>query len=45
MSVIRDTEYDDHARVSDDLAASLIDANPNRFEYVLTCKYIKGIDY
>jgi len=45
QTVILDTQYNGHARVSDDLAAGLIDANPNRFEYVPTSQYVKGIDY
>jgi hypothetical protein len=44
-TVVRDNLLNGHARVSDDLADGLVEADPNRFEKVPLSDYVKGIDY
>ena len=44
-TVVRDTLLNGHARVDDDLADALVEADPNRFEKVPLSGYISGIDY
>jgi hypothetical protein len=43
--VIQDTEHNARGTISNDYADALVKANPNRFQYVPTQDYLKGIDY
>jgi len=45
QSVVRDTERDTHRTISNDYADALVRSHPDRFEYVPTQDYLKGIDY
>ncbi len=45
QSVVRDTERNAHGTISNDYADALVRSNPDRFQYVPTQDYIKGIDY
>jgi hypothetical protein len=45
QSVVRDTERNAHGTLSNDYADALVKAHPERFEYVPTQDYVKGIDY
>ena len=44
-TVIHDSEYNERGTVSNQYADSLVKADPNRFQYVPTQDYLKGIDY
>jgi len=44
-SVIVDTQTNAHGTAWNDTAAALVQSDPNRFEYVDTSGYWKGIDY
>ncbi|MGA3328162.1 MAG: hypothetical protein ABSF45_27235 [Terriglobia bacterium] len=43
--MIQDTEHNARGTISNDYADALVKANPNRFQYVPTQDYLKGIDY
>ena len=45
QTVVQDTEHNARGTVSNDYADALVKANPNRFQYVPTQDYLKGIDY
>jgi hypothetical protein len=45
MSVISDTQNTAHGRLWNEDAAALVQANPDRFQYVSAPDYWKGIDY
>jgi hypothetical protein len=45
QTVIKDNENDGHATVWNSTADQLVKSNPNRFEYVDTPKFWKGVDY
>lgn len=45
QTVIQDTEHNARGTISNDYADALVKANPNRFQYVPTQDYLKGIDY
>jgi hypothetical protein len=45
QSVVRDTYRNEHGTISNDYADALVKANPDRFQYVPTQDYLKGIDY
>jgi hypothetical protein len=44
-SVIRDTETGAHATTWDTTAQTIVNSNPQRYEFVTTPNYWKGIDY
>jgi hypothetical protein len=44
-SVVRDTETGGHATTWDTTAETLVNSNPQRYEYVPTSEYWKGVDY
>jgi hypothetical protein len=44
-SVVEDTERNAHGTISNDYADALVRSNPDRFRYVPTQDYLKGIDY
>ena len=44
-SVILDTQNNAHGTAWNDEAAALVKSDPNRFQYVDTPGYWKGIDY
>jgi len=45
QTVVQDTEHNARGTISNDYADALVKANPNRFQYVPTQDYLKGIDY
>jgi hypothetical protein len=45
QSVIEDKDHNAHGTVWNDTADALVHSNPNRFDYVNTPNYWKGIDY
>ena len=45
QTVLQDTEHNARGTISNDYADSLVKSNPNRFQYVPTQDYLKGIDY
>jgi hypothetical protein len=45
QTVVRDADNHVRGTVSNDYADALVKANPNRFQYVPTQDYLKGIDY
>jgi hypothetical protein len=45
QSVVLDTERNAHGTIFDDYADALVKSNPDRFQYVPTQDYVKGIDY
>ncbi len=45
QSVVLDTYHNAHGTISDDYADALVKSNPDRFQYVPTQDYWKGIDY
>ena len=45
QTVIQDNENNAHGTVWNSTADALVKANPNRFEYVQTANFWKGIDY
>ncbi len=45
QTVVRDSENHVRGTVSNDYADALVKADPNRFQYVPTQDYLKGIDY
>jgi hypothetical protein len=44
-TVVRDTDFNAHGLVSDNLADALTQADPNRFQEVPPSQYVKGVDY
>jgi hypothetical protein len=44
-SVVRDTYRNAHGTIDNDYADALVRSHPDRFEYVPTQDYLKGIDY
>ena len=44
-TVIRDRDYNAHGVVSDNLAAALTQADPNRFQEVPASQYVQGVDF
>jgi hypothetical protein len=45
QSVVADTQRNAHGTISNDYADALVRSNPDRFQYVPTQDYVKGIDY
>jgi len=45
QSVVKDNDWNAHGTIDNDAAEALVKADPNRFEYVPTQDYLKGIDY
>ena len=45
QSVIRDTQENAHGTFYNSDAEAIVKSNPNRYEYVPTQDYVKGIDY
>ena len=45
QTVIQDSEHNARGTISNDYADALVKGNPNRFQYVPTQGYLKGIDY
>ncbi len=45
QSVVRDTQRNAHGTISDGYADALVRSNPDRFQYVPSDQYVKGIDY
>ena len=45
QSVVRDTQEHAHGTFSNDFSDYLVKSNPDRFEYVPTKDFLKGIDY
>ncbi len=45
QSVVQDTYRNARGRISNDYADALVKSNPDRFQYVPTQDYLKGIDY
>ena len=45
QTVVEDSEHNARGTISNDYAEALVKSNPNRFQYVPTQDYLKGIDY
>jgi hypothetical protein len=45
QSVVLDTDRNTHKTISNDYADALVRSHPDRFQYVPTQDYMKGIDY